>query len=185
MQAGTVFRALLRPGTELSGFLRRMQLSARLQVLQNAVLSATRTIPGMILSVLQKQGQPTAKGFRQTPFGTVRQALPRPGMMKTGFRLLQELTIKIQALQNAVSNVPRTTTGQARSASLQRIRQNALDFLKTLSGIRFPTLHRLGAALSGFRQMPALSTKLRATANAVSSAKPTTLGTALRALPTK
>ena len=162
-----------------------MLLSARLQALQNAVLSATKTIHGMIRSVLQKQGQPTAKGFRKTPFGTVRQASPRPGMMKTGFRLLQELTIKIQAPQNAVSNVLLTTTGQARTASLHHSRQNALGCLKTLSGIRFPTLHRLGAALRGFRQMPALSTKLRATANAALCARPTTPGTALRALPTK
>ena len=162
-----------------------MQLSARLQALQNAVLSATRTIHGMILNASQKQETQTAKVFRKTQSGTVRQASPRLGMMKTGFHLQLELTIKIQAPLNAVSNAPRTTTGQARSASPQRIRSNALDFLKMLSGTLLHIYLRLGAALSGFRQIPALLTKLQAAANVVSSAKATTHGTVLPALPTK
>ena len=124
---------------ELSGFLRRMLLSARPKARRNAVLYATRTIHGTILSVSQKQEMQTAKVFRKTQSGTVLQASPRHGMMKTGFRLQLELTIKIQALRNAVSNVPRTTTGQARSALQRRIRLNARAFPKTLSGIRFPT----------------------------------------------
>ena len=116
-----------------------MLLSARLQALQNAVLSATKTIRGTIPSALQRQETQTAKVFRKTQYGTVRQALLRLGMMKTGFRLQQELTIKIQAPQNAVSNVPRTTTGRDRSASLHHSRQTARDFPKTLYGTQFPT----------------------------------------------
>ena len=138
MQAGTLFQALLRLGTETPGLRQMPELTTQLQAARNAVINATQATTGKIRHVYQTQKTMShAPVFRRTPSGIQLQPSLRLGTDRPGLLQQPEFTTKLQAPQNADTNVIAAITGKILLVYPTQKQQAAPDFQQTQVGTLF------------------------------------------------